>query len=100
MLKAMLPPALAATAHSLIVTLPAEETNADHTAPTPGVLTGETSATIAVVAPVTAVVLCTHVAAVVAVAKAALVAVRLNAMFTFVPGSGMETTRAAAVAAG
>src|SRR3954469_20127801 len=75
MLKAIVPPALAATAHSLIVIFPADDTKADHPAPTPGVLTGETETVIAVVAPVTAVVLCTHVPAVVAVAKPALVAV-------------------------
>jgi hypothetical protein len=64
------------------------------------VLTGEAVATMLVVAPVTAVVFCTHVPAVVAVAKAALVALRLKARFTLVPGSGIETVRAADVAAG
>lgn len=99
-LNAIEPPAEAATAHSLMVTFPADETKADHTAPTPGVLTGEAVAVMAVVAPVTAVVFCTQVAAVVAVVKAALVAFKLKAKFTLVRGSGMEIVRAAAVAAG
>ena len=71
----MLPPAEVATAHSLIVTLPAEETKALQTAPTPGVLTGDTTTAMLVPAFVTAVVLFTHVPAVVAVAKAEDVAV-------------------------
>lgn len=100
MLNAMLPPALAATAHSVIVTFPADETTADHCAPTPGVLTGDAFATMLVVAPATAVVFCTQVPAVVAVAKAALVDLRLNARLTFSPGSGIDTVRAAAGAAG
>lgn len=86
MLKAIVPPALTATAHSFMVTLPAEETNADHCAPTPGVLTGEAVATIEVVAPAIAVVFCTQVPAVVAVAKAALVALRIG------PALGLTTT--------
>lgn len=49
-LNAIVPPALVATAHSLMVTFPAEETNADHTAPTPGVLTGEIETAILVAA--------------------------------------------------
>lgn len=73
-MKAIVPPALIATAHSLIVTSPEEETNPDQTAPTPGVLTGETETAMPVVAPATAVVFCTQVPAVVAVAKAAEVA--------------------------
>ena len=55
-LNAIVPPAEVATAHSLIVTLPAEETKADHTAPTPGVLTGEMLTAMVVAALVTAVV--------------------------------------------
>ena len=76
-----------------MVTLPADETKADHCAPTPGVLTGEAVATIDVVAPATAVVFCTHVPAVVAVANAALVAGITNPRLTFVPGSGIDTVR-------
>jgi hypothetical protein len=67
----MPPPALVATAHSLMVTFPVEETNALHTAPVPGVLTGEIANAILVCAPETAVVFCTHVPAVVAAENAA-----------------------------
>lgn len=70
MLNAMVPPALAATAHSVMVTFPEEETNPLYTAPTPGVLTGDTTTAMLVSAPGTLVVFCTQVPAVVAVAKA------------------------------
>ena len=75
MLNAIDPPALVATAHSFIVTCPVVLTNADHTAPTPGVLAGETETAMLVRTFETLVTFCTQVPAVVAVEKAADVAV-------------------------
>jgi hypothetical protein len=77
----MLPPALVAVAHSVIVTVPALVTEADQVAPTPGVLCGEATTAILVAAFATEVVFCTQVPAVVAVAKAALVAVSVELKF-------------------